>query len=117
MTIEELDNVLAHPNIQLAPITKKPGEFNRDRIFTLNGKEYHIEWWVNISYLYIGNVVVPFHRVRRANTWPIMSKRNLQFYDVHDQVCCVIPDLERYPVANNYAEACDLADAAAKENQ
>jgi hypothetical protein len=98
MTIEELDKVLTHPNIQLALVAEKAGEFNRNRTFTLNGKEYTIEWWANISYLHIGSgVIVPFDSVKQRGTWPIMSKLNLQFYDAQSRVCCIIANLESYP--------------------
>lgn len=117
MKIEDLDKVLTHPNIQMQPVTERPAEFNRDRVFTINGNEYHIEWWCNACYLHIGGVIVPFDSVRRSNTWPIMSKLNLQFYDRHGEVCCVIPDIEQYPVASSYAEACALAEAADKEGR
>jgi hypothetical protein len=97
MTIEELDKVLSHPNIQVEAVPDTPGEFQRNRWFTLNGKRYCIEWWCNISYLHVGSMIVPFQRVKQAGTWPIMSKLNLQFYDSRDAVCCVIADLEKYP--------------------
>jgi hypothetical protein len=98
MKLEDLEKVLTHPNIKLAPVVEKPGELNRNRLFTLNGKEYHIEWWCNISYLHIGReVIVPFDTVKQCGTWPIASKLNLQFYDAQDRVCCIITGLETHP--------------------
>lgn len=118
MTLEELDKVLAHPNIKLQAKAEAPGEFNRNRAFTLNGNEYVIEWWVNISYLYIGrDVTIPFDFVKQQGTWPIRSKLNLQFYDIEKRVCCVIANLESYPAPPPYATACALAEAAEKEGR
>ena len=103
MKVEELDKVLAHPNIELHPVTERPSEFNRNRVFTLNGKEYTIEWWVNISYLHIGrDVIIPFDTVKQCGTWPIRSKLNLQFYDIEKRVCCIIANLEDYPAPEPY---------------
>ena len=103
MKIEELDKVLIHPNIQIEPTSERPGEFNRNKVFTLNGNEYTIEWWVNISYLHIGrDVIIPFDFVRQQGTWPIRSKLNLQFYDIEKRVCCVIANLESYPDPEPY---------------
>ena len=57
------------------------GTFNRVITFSLDGKVFEIEWWVNEQYLKHNKVlVVPYHYVRLNNTYPHISKMNLQFY-------------------------------------
>ena len=90
-SIENLDMVLNYPTITLNKTVAPEGSFfNRTREFEVNDILYRIEWWCNGSYLYCGNITVPFNSVCLKNTWPHNSKMNLQFYDADNQVCCVI---------------------------
>lgn len=95
-SIETLDKILTHPNINVKPSIPRDAHFDRFRYFTLDGTEYVIEWWVNICYLNIGGVIIPFNSVQQSGTWPNRAKLNLQFYDKQSNICCVIP-LEKYP--------------------
>ena len=95
MKIEELDKVLTHHAIYLDPVVEKDGEFNRHRVFSALGEEYLIQWWVNIAYLFIGNVQIVFDSVRVQGTWPNGFKNNLQFYNAAGNVVCIIP-IEEY---------------------
>jgi hypothetical protein len=91
-TIEQLDEVLVHDNIKNIPLmTARPEEFLRDRAFEIDGERYTIEWWTNICYLTVGEVLIPFRYVVKHGTWPNGKKLNLQFYNDQRQVCCVIP--------------------------
>lgn len=94
--IDTLDEVLTHPNIEVRSEAVGDETFERSRVFTVNGEEYRIEWWVNGCYLYAGDLITLFNWVRRSNTWPNRAKLNLQFYDQHDQVIAVLP-IEYYP--------------------
>ena len=90
-TIEDLDRSLSYPTIMVIPSKNKgPEHFERMRKFIVFGKEYTIEWWKNISYLFIDGVQIPFYGMQISNTWPNRSKMNLQFYDDRDEVCCVL---------------------------
>jgi len=91
-TIEQLDKVLDYPTIEAVELGKLPDEyFERRRKFVVDGHEYMIEWWANISYLHVpGGAIIPFHTVKQSNTWPRRSKMNLQFYYGMDQVCCIL---------------------------
>ena len=91
-TIEQLDEVLVHDNLKnISLMPAWPEEFLRARAFEINGERYTIEWWSNICYLNVGGALIPFRYVVKQGTWPNGKKLNLQFYNDHQQVCCVIP--------------------------
>lgn len=97
-TIEDLDMALEHKNIVVStPVL--PGEyaFNRTRLVFINGNEYRIAWWRNQCYLEHDDMIVLFKYVRQSGTWPNNKKVNLQFYDHHNAVCCVV-GIEGYDV-------------------
>ena len=100
-TIENLDFVLSHASIDNQPSPSPAEYFERSRYFKISGCVFHIDWWVNVPYLTTPNgVVVPFCSVKFcsvkvSNTWPNGSKLNLQFYNQHGDVCCILP-IEQY---------------------
>lgn len=52
--------------------------FSREILFTIYNIEYVIEWWVNISYLKIGNhnraAKYPFKHILLNTTYPLVGK-------------------------------------------
>lgn len=96
-TIEDLGRVLTHKNIEIIPSDAEGGElFNRNRRFIVNGTQYKICWYSNVSYLYCGDIIVPFHAARQSGSWPSRKKLNLQFYDARGDVCCIL-GIEDWP--------------------
>jgi len=94
ISIEDLDKVLMHPNIVQLRSGKFSEElFERQRSFQINQSgqvfNYVVEWYKNISYLYVGGVQVPFHTVVQSGTWPNRKKLNLQFY-YHGEVAAIL---------------------------
>lgn len=84
---EEMCNI-----IQVAP-TVKDIEIQSPRVikFTVNEKEYRIEWYWNQSYLYFENdAMFLFQRVWLSSTWPNRYMANLQFTQ-RDETIAVIP--------------------------
>lgn len=94
MKLEELESVMGHPRIKLLPISEEGGKLCRDRSFIIGDELYSIEWWINVSYLRKGGLLVVFDNVKRSHTWPNRAKLNLQFY-YNDKVVAVI-ELEPY---------------------
>jgi len=91
MEIEEIDTLLDYPTITVKETKPDDGRyFNRNRVFIVNGKEYKIRWYINLSYLFYEDLTIPFVSMRRQNTWPHNSKMNLQFYDKNNEVCCIL---------------------------
>lgn len=82
ITIEQLDKVLEQAQLSiLAPEDKGPTHFERSRKFVIDGLEYRIEWWSNISYLYVGMLCIPFDEMWIDNNSPRrhLSKMDLRF--------------------------------------
>jgi hypothetical protein len=96
ITIEKLDAVLKHKNIEIIPNPNPEKYFDRNRFFKINGQNFKIVWFCNTSTLFFGDVLVRFVSVSQEKTWPNRAKMNLQFYDEHGDVCCVIK-IEDYP--------------------
>ncbi len=92
MKLEDLEKVLkSHPAIEFKELPEEePGKLDRYREFTVRGVEYRIQWWVNICYLYIGEVKIPFYKVEVSGTWPNNFKLNLQFSYMR-AVCVILP--------------------------
>lgn len=62
----------------------------------LNGTDYKITWYCNISYLSDREgLTIPFDQLSITGTWPNQYKNNLQLY-YKGNVCCILP-LEEYP--------------------
>ena len=53
--------------------------FSRTIAFILRSVTYKIEWYSNISYLYIGEVIIPFINIEHTNTYPHNYKSELRF--------------------------------------
>ena len=70
-------------------------DFDRTIKFSVRGKDYEIEWYKNISYLYIGEVKIPFYNVSVSGTWPNRFKNNLQFVYAGGETICIMP-IEEY---------------------
>lgn len=78
--------------IQSAP-TVKDVEIQSPRMieFTVNNKEYRIDWYWNQSYLFFGNdAMFLFQKVKVDSTWPNSYKANLQFTQ-KNETAAVIP--------------------------
>lgn len=90
-TIEQLDKILSYPSIERQPTPKPDKYFDRYRHFRVGNNEYHIAWFVNISYLHgQGEITIPFARAELSNTWPHSSKMNIQLYDEHNNICGIL---------------------------
>ena len=90
-TIEQLDAVLDYPTIERLE-TPNPSEyFDRARHIRVLGKEYDIAWYVNIVYVFIGDVQLVGRYLKRTNTWPVHTKMQLQLIGNDDQVVAIIP--------------------------
>ena len=72
-------------------------EFGYSRTFTFKVRNavYVIEWWVNVSYLKCGEMIIPFTMIDWSGTWPHHFKNNLQFTYLGN-ICAIIP-VEEYP--------------------
>ena len=90
ITIEEIDKLLTYPTITTYLHIDKEGEFNRCRTFKVQAIEYTIVWWKNISYLHIGNAIIPFTNAKITNTWPHNTKNDIQFL-YQGSVVCILP--------------------------
>ena len=78
--------------IQSAP-TVKNVEIQSPRTirFSVDEKEYRIEWYWNQSYLYFENdAMFLFQRVSLSGTWPNHYKTNLQFTQ-RSETIAIIP--------------------------
>ena len=53
--------------------------FSRTIAFILRSVTYKIEWYSNISYLYVGEMIVPFINVEHTDTYPHNYKSELRF--------------------------------------
>lgn len=95
MKIEELEQVLVHPNITIAPVVEEEAKLNRDRTFTLNGRHYRVEWWCNVMYLFSDDLMVVFDKIEQSGSWPNHAKLNLQFRK--DGATVAVIELEQYP--------------------
>ena len=93
-SIERIDKCLSYTTITVVSPKEIHGRFNRTREFFIAGQEqkFRIEWWANISYLYLDDkgLQIPFRGIARTNTWPNNSLMNLQFYDEHSNVCAIL---------------------------
>jgi len=82
LTIERLDNILQLAQLTILPSEDKgPTHFERNRTFIISGLEYKIEWWSNISYLYVGMLCIPFDDIWIDKNSPRrnLSKMDLRF--------------------------------------
>jgi len=95
-SIEDLKKVLDHKNISMVE-NKEPDEFfDREMRFVIDGECYKTVWWVNVSYLEIGVLLIPFRYVKQESTWPNNAKLNLQFYNDRNEIVCILP-IEYWP--------------------
>lgn len=82
ITIENLDKVLKSAQLDAMP-SQANGEthFDRNRHFVIDGIEYKIQWWNNISYLYVGLLTIPFDNIWIDANSPRrhLSKMDLRF--------------------------------------
>lgn len=90
--LETLFSVLnSHKNIT----NVSEGASFRHILFTINGFDYHIEWFINQCYLHYNMLTVCFNNVKLSGTWPNKAKQNLQFYDAEGNPVAIIP-VEEY---------------------
>ncbi|WP_113870221.1 hypothetical protein [Paraliobacillus ryukyuensis] len=102
MEREHLLNVLqSNKNINL---TKHEGmidgKYNRIFEFEVRGKTYQIEWWVNVSYLSLGELTVVFDDISIDGCWPNRFKNNINFLNQKETIA-VLP-LEEYAKTNQW---------------
>jgi len=91
MEIKEILKALDYHTITAKELDVKDDlRFERNILFTVLGKNYEIEWWRNISYLFYDDLQIPFERVTRSNSWPNGAKMNLQFYSERGNVNCIL---------------------------
>ena len=89
-SVEAIVTAITHTTVKVnVPIVEPPG-LNRQVYFTVNSEEYMIEWWCNICYLHVGDLLVIFDKVMVSSSWPNSAKYNLQFY-YNGEICAVIP--------------------------
>lgn len=81
MTIEQIIKLLKSNKCIENVIYKESsdGNFNRDITFVIRGVTYKIEWWINLSYLHIGEFKMYFDKVELDGCWPNHFKNNLNF--------------------------------------
>jgi hypothetical protein len=90
-SLYDLDKVLEHKNIKVEKPKSEESSERRTRRFTINDKSYKIDWYHNGCILEHNEVIIPFSKVAKKNTWPTDSKMNLQFYIGCDyELCCII---------------------------
>jgi hypothetical protein len=68
--------------------------FSRTCQFFVRGEVYAIEWWANMSYLSVDELIIPFESVELSGSWPNHFKVNLQF-EYNGQCCAILP-VEEY---------------------
>ena len=100
-TLEELDKALTHKLINVVNHTTKGETFERKRMFTLREQTFIIEWYINVCYLYIEKLTIPFHSVKQSGTWPNSAKLNLQFYNASGEACAIL-ELESFPKGSSH---------------
>ena len=91
MEIEDILKALDHHTITINRVCAEEGHrFERNISFVVSDKNYRIEWWTNISYLFHGDLQIPFKTITRSNHWPNGAKTNLQFYTERGNVACIL---------------------------
>jgi len=93
ISLNKLERLL---NLSCVEVSPQKGNDFRNIYFTALGRDYRIEWWINICYLYTNGLQIPFSNIELAGTWPNHAKNNLQFYYDTKEVCCILP-IEEYP--------------------
>ncbi len=98
ITFEELEKLLDHKWINSIPIARfkcplahmppreepKSCDFNRLKPIMINGVNYCIEWYCNISYLITeSGAQLPFEKAEIDSCWPNGSKGDLRLYRYH----------------------------------
>ena len=99
--LNKLERLLHLSGVDVSP--KKGNDF-RNHYFSVLGRDYRIEWWTNICYLYTNGMQIPSYNVELSGTWPNHAKTNLQFYYDTKEVCCILP-IEEYsnrPLGTTY---------------
>ena len=97
MTKEDIEKLLSsHESITLIMPDESSGGFDRDIKFIVRKIEYRIQWWINLCYLFIGEVQIPFHYIEISGTWPNLFKTNIQFSGLDGNKVAIIP-AEEYP--------------------
>lgn len=90
-SLYDLDKALEHKNIKVEKPRSEKASEKRIRRFTINNNSYKIDWYFNGCILKHDEVIIPFTKVVKRNTWPTDSKMNLQFYIGRDyELCCII---------------------------
>lgn len=78
LTISRLDHLLTYQTITVYPSKEQGEQFNRLRVFTVNGYTYTIEWWINLCYLTSHGMTVIFDQIEITNTWPNHFEMDMQ---------------------------------------
>jgi len=83
---ELLEKLKSHESIK-EPYSRGAREFG----FTVGGKEFRIEWWINVSYLKTQcNCTIPFNDLEISGSWPNASKKNM-YFKYYGEACCILP--------------------------
>lgn len=83
ITLEDIKQLLTTHNIEFSMVNADKCGFSRKVKFTLNGVNYFIEWWANVSYLSIGGPyanALPFTHLSKDTFYP-RYKTGLKFSD------------------------------------
>lgn len=82
--------LLSHQNILGYKCER--GEFKRRFEFSINDIPYTIEWFYNVSNLYLpGGCQLLFDTFKISSSWPNDAKLNLQFYNDRGETVFLIP--------------------------
>ena len=92
ITIDQIDLILNECNLVFTRLSLGEEYFERSRRFTVDGISYRIEFWDNLSYLYVDEkLIIPFNLMKKSNTWPNRSNMNIQFYNHLGEIVAVLP--------------------------
>ena len=91
MTKEQLESALDHENVEgFAWVNADEYSFSRECEFYVRGVRYEILWYVNMSYLYVGELFLSFDNVFVSGNWPNNFAENIHFI-LNDEVVAVLP--------------------------
>lgn len=59
----------------------------------MRGGRYEVEWYVNVSYLYVGELQIRFDDLFITGTWPNNFKNNIHFISC-GEIVAILPITE-----------------------
>lgn len=99
MNMEKLESIADHPAIDnFKWVRPDETKFTRTCEFYIRGVRYEVQWFVNYSNLYVGEMQILFDDIRIDGCWPNKFKENLGLL-MNGQVAAIIPLIE-YPNRN-----------------